>query len=66
LPSGGDWKAARPNGVVHILAKYTIQVDDGTLISVTNEGYGRASQQAMEGVFGDDPSKVSMADGGAD
>jgi hypothetical protein len=64
LPGGGDWNAARSDGVVHVLAKYTIQAEDGTLISVTNEGYGRASQEIMEGVFGDDPSKASMVEGG--
>lgn len=56
----GDWNAAHPNGVVHIMVKYTIQAEDGTLINVTNEGYGRASLETMEGVFGDDPSKASM------
>ncbi|KAF2032572.1 hypothetical protein EK21DRAFT_87159 [Setomelanomma holmii] len=64
LPGGGDWNAARPDGVVHVLAKYTIQADDSTLINVHNEGYGRASQEIMDGVFGDDPSRASMADGG--
>ncbi|KAH7067272.1 hypothetical protein BKA63DRAFT_115066 [Paraphoma chrysanthemicola] len=63
LPGGGDWNAARVDGVVHILAKYTIKADDGTLIYVHNEGYGRASQQTMEGVFGNDPRKASMAKG---
>ncbi|KAF9701704.1 hypothetical protein EKO04_000889 [Ascochyta lentis] len=64
LPGGGDWNAVRPDSVVHVLAKYTIQTDDGVLINVHNEGYGRASQQTMEGVFGDDPAKASQAEGG--
>ncbi|KAJ4310730.1 hypothetical protein N0V94_008304 [Neodidymelliopsis sp. IMI 364377] len=64
LAGGGDWNAARPDGVVHIFAKYSIQAEDGTLIVTTNEGYGRASQQIMDGVFGDDPAKASMEDGG--
>ena len=66
LPGGGDWNAARPDGVVHVLAKYTIQAEDGTLINITNEGYGRASQEMMDAVFGQDPCKVSMKEGGAD
>jgi hypothetical protein len=66
LPGGGDWNAARSDGVVHVLAKYTIQVEDGTLINLTNEGYGRASQKTMDGVFGDDPSKALIANGGTD
>ncbi|KAF2801515.1 uncharacterized protein BDZ99DRAFT_492506 [Mytilinidion resinicola] len=65
LPGGGDWNAARPDGVVHVFAKYTIQAEDGTLLNVTNEGYGRASQETIKAVFGDEPSKASMAEGGA-
>ena len=67
LAGGGDWNAARPDGVVHLLAKYTIQADDGTLISVTNEVYGRANQDTMRTVFGDNPAAASMegVDGGA-
>ncbi|KAH7357400.1 hypothetical protein BKA66DRAFT_445776 [Pyrenochaeta sp. MPI-SDFR-AT-0127] len=60
LSGGGDWNAARSDGVVHILAKYTIQAEDGILINVTNEGFGRASQEMMNAVFEDDPSKASM------
>ncbi|KAJ4395066.1 hypothetical protein N0V91_011095 [Didymella pomorum] len=63
LAGGGDWNAARTDGVVHIYAKYSIQAEDGTLIVITNEGYGRASQQVMNGVFGDDPAKASMENG---
>lgn len=58
LPGGGDWNVFRPDGVVHVYAKYTIQVTDEstqqkTLISVTNEGYGRASPQTVEKIFGE-------------
>jgi hypothetical protein len=66
LPGGGNWNATRPDGVVHVPARYTIQAEDGTLINITNERYGRASQEIMDGVFGEDPSKVSMKKGGAD
>ncbi|KAI1840751.1 hypothetical protein JX265_012964 [Neoarthrinium moseri] len=51
LPGGGDWNAAREDGVVHVMAKYAIQMDDGTMVNITNEGYGRASQQTMKTVF---------------
>ncbi|KXJ85340.1 hypothetical protein Micbo1qcDRAFT_186690 [Microdochium bolleyi] len=64
LSGGGDWNAVRSDGVVHVLAKYTIQLDDGTLVNITNEGYGRASQATMSAVFGNDPTAASMADGG--
>ncbi|PVH98237.1 hypothetical protein DM02DRAFT_470821, partial [Periconia macrospinosa] len=50
LPGGGDWNLVREDVVVHVLAKYTIQAEDGTLINVHNEGYGRVSHKTMEGV----------------
>ncbi|KAJ6111393.1 hypothetical protein N7523_007454 [Penicillium sp. IBT 18751x] len=41
LNGGGDWNALREDGMGHVFAKYTIQAADGTLISVTNEGWIR-------------------------
>ncbi|KAJ6003450.1 hypothetical protein N7451_005997 [Penicillium sp. IBT 35674x] len=65
--SGGDWNAVRSNDVVHVYARYSIQADDGTMIGITNEGYGRASQKAMKTIFEDnDPSSASMTNGGKD
>ncbi|KAK5056798.1 hypothetical protein LTR84_012330 [Exophiala bonariae] len=55
LPGGGDWNAVRADGVVHVLAKYAIRLEDGTMVNVHNEGYGRASQTVMEGVFSGQP-----------
>lgn len=66
LPGGGDWNAVRADGVVHVLAKYTIKTDDGISIYIHNEGYGRSSQAEMKDVFGDDPATASMRNGGAD
>lgn len=42
LSGGEDWNAVRPDGVVHVFAKYSIQASDGTPISITNEGFGRS------------------------
>ncbi|KAF2496527.1 hypothetical protein BU16DRAFT_549025 [Lophium mytilinum] len=53
------------HGVVDVFAKYTIEAEAGTLVNVTSERYGRASQETMWEVFEDDPSKASMKDGGA-
>ncbi|KAL4737921.1 hypothetical protein BDV11DRAFT_206388 [Aspergillus similis] len=65
--TGGDWNAVRPDGVVHVYARYTIEADDGTMIGITNEGYGRASRDTMKSVFeADDPSVASLANGGRD
>jgi hypothetical protein len=38
LPGGADWNLRRPDGVAEIWARYTLQTDDGVLISVTNAG----------------------------
>ncbi|KAJ5141032.1 hypothetical protein N7476_009219 [Penicillium atrosanguineum] len=65
--SGGDWNTVRSDDVVHLYARYSIQADDGTMIGIINEGYGRANQKAMKFVFEDaDPSSTSMANGGKD
>ncbi|KAJ9658482.1 hypothetical protein H2198_003634 [Neophaeococcomyces mojaviensis] len=64
LPGGGDWNLVQPNGIVHLMAKYTISLveEDGseTLVTITNEGIGRASREVMDGVFhAADPSSFS-------
>lgn len=51
IPGGGDWNAVRPDGVVHIYARYTLETKDGTLIGITNEGYGRSSLREMKAIF---------------
>ena len=41
LPSGADWQSVLPDGTAHLVARYTLQADDGTLISVVNRGIRR-------------------------
>ncbi|MBB6095800.1 hypothetical protein HNQ60_004691 [Povalibacter uvarum] len=38
VPGGADWQFVRPDGVLAIEAKYTLQAKDGALIMVTNRG----------------------------
>jgi hypothetical protein len=38
LPGGGDWQLQRPDGVLEVEARYTLQADDGTLIYIHNSG----------------------------
>lgn len=38
LPGGADWNVTRPDGSSEVWARYTLKADDGTLISVTNQG----------------------------
>lgn len=55
LPGGGDWNVLRDDGMGHVFAKYTIQADDGALISVTNEGWIRKFENNPNSA-GDDSS----------
>lgn len=47
LPGGADWQFVRPDGVLELLAKYTIQADDGALILVENRGIRSGSPEIM-------------------
>jgi hypothetical protein len=48
LPGGADWQFVRPDGVLEILAKYTLETSDGVLISVDNRGVRHASPEVLE------------------
>lgn len=48
VPGGADWQFVRPDGVLEVLAKYTLETDDGVLISVDNRGMRHASPAVME------------------
>ncbi|KAK5447985.1 hypothetical protein LTS15_009484 [Exophiala xenobiotica] len=65
LPGGGDWNAVRTDGVVHVYAKYSLRTHDGVPIVITNEGYGRSTQEQMKAVFAGDapstPQDIEMA-----
>ncbi len=39
LPGGADWQSIRADGTADILARYAIEAEDGTVISVINPGY---------------------------
>lgn len=41
LPGGADWCLTRGDGLIEIWARYTIETDDGVLISVLNPGIAR-------------------------
>ncbi len=48
LPGGGDWQSVADDGLSHVLARYSLEADDGTLIGVTNTGVRTASLPVME------------------
>ena len=38
LPGGADWQVIRADGTAELDARYTLEADDGALISVVNRG----------------------------
>jgi hypothetical protein len=47
LPGGSDWQYLRADGVVELVARYSILTGDGVEIAVTNRGLRRASPETM-------------------
>lgn len=48
LPGGADAQVIRSDGVTDLVARYTLKVDDGTLIYVVNRGLRHSSQEIMQ------------------
>ncbi len=38
VPGGADWNTMQSNQIGHVYAKYVLQTEDGTYISIENEG----------------------------
>jgi hypothetical protein len=48
LPGGADWQYARSDGVVELVARYSIFTRDGVEIAIVNRGLRRAAPDVME------------------
>jgi len=48
VPGGADWQFVRPDGVLSLEAKYTLEADDGALIMVTNRGMRHGPPEIIE------------------
>jgi hypothetical protein len=48
IPGGADFQYARPDGVLVVEARYTLETSDDVLIMVTNRGIRRAPRSVME------------------
>jgi Protein of unknown function (DUF3237) len=48
VPGGADWQVVRPDGVLGIEARYTLESHDGVLIMVTNRGLRRGPPAVIE------------------
>jgi len=47
LPGGADWQYVRSDGVLELVARYSIRTHDGVEIAVTNRGLRRAPPETM-------------------
>jgi len=47
LPGGADWQVVRPDGAIHVEARYTIRAASGGLIYVRNDGVRVASPDVL-------------------
>lgn len=47
LPGGADFQHIRPDGVLELVARYALQLEDGALVNVVNHGIRHASPEDM-------------------
>ncbi len=47
LPGGADWQVITPDGTADLVARYIIEAEDGTLITVVNRGLRRAAPEVL-------------------
>jgi hypothetical protein len=48
LAGGADWQVVRPDGVLDVEAKYTLEAEDGTQIMVTNKGMRHGPKDVID------------------
>lgn len=59
LPGGADWQVVHPDGTTEVDARYDLQADDGSIITVENRGLRRGPAAVLQQMFageGVDPS----------
>jgi hypothetical protein len=55
LPGGADWQFIRADGVADLDARYTLETDDGALISVRNLGYRHGPADVIKRLAAGEP-----------
>ena len=48
IPGGYDWQLLRNDGVIEIEARYVLQADDSSLITIVNTGLRHAPENIMQ------------------
>lgn len=60
LPGGADWQIVRPDGVLEIDTRYTLETDQGKLIYVQNAGLRHAPPEIMAKLMAGQPVDPSL------
>lgn len=54
-PGGADWQYVREDGILELVARYSIRTHDGIDIAVTNRGMRRAAPEVMAALSRGEP-----------
>jgi hypothetical protein len=54
-PGGADWQYVREDGILELVARYSIHTHDGIDIAVTNRGMRRAAPEVMAALSRGEP-----------
>jgi hypothetical protein len=60
VPGGADWQFVRPDGVLSIEAKYTLETHDHVLVMVTNRGMRHGPPEVIEKLTRGEPVEPSQ------
>lgn len=55
VPGGADWQIIRADGVAELEARYTLEADDGALISVVNRGFRHGPPEVIRKLIAGEP-----------
>jgi hypothetical protein len=55
LPGGADWQIIRADGCAELEARYTLEADDGALISVVNRGLRHGPPEIVARLIAGEP-----------
>lgn len=55
LPGGADWQILRPDGCTELEARYTLEAEDGALISVVNRGLRHGPPEVVARLMAGEP-----------
>jgi hypothetical protein len=55
LPGGADWQTVYEDGTAQLEARYTLRLDDGALVDVTNYGYRHGAPEILAALARGEP-----------